>query len=49
MNEELRKTTNEEKTVSIKNDILNDFFSDMVDKRLIWMIFSFFQDSILKF
>ena len=35
MNEELRKTTNEEKTISIKNDILNDFFSGMVDKRLI--------------
>ena len=35
MNEELRKTTNEEKTVSIKNDILNDFLSVRVNKPLI--------------
>ena len=33
MNEELRKTINKNKTVSIKNDILNDFLSGMVDKR----------------
>ena len=35
MNEELRKTTNENKTVSIKNDILNDFLSGTVVKCLI--------------
>ena len=35
MNEELRKTTNKNKTISIKNSILIDFLSDMVDKRLI--------------
>ena len=35
MNEELRKTNNKNKTISIKNDILNDFLSGMVDKRLI--------------
>ena len=35
MNEELRKTTNKEKTITIKNDILNDFLSGMVDKCLI--------------
>ena len=35
MNEELRKTTNEEKAISLKNDILNDFLSGVVDKRLI--------------
>ena len=35
MNEELRKISNKEKTISIKNDTLNDFLSGMVDKRLI--------------
>ena len=35
MNEELRKKNNKEKTISIKNDILNDFLSGMVDKHLI--------------
>ena len=35
MNKELRKTTNTEKTISIKKDSLNDFLSDVVDKRLI--------------
>ena len=34
MNEELRKTTNQEKPISMKNDILNDFLSGLVDKRL---------------
>ena len=43
MNEELRKTTNEEKTVSIKNDILNDFLIVRVNKPLIWMFGSFLQ------
>ena len=42
MNEELRKISNKEKTISIKNDTLNDFLSGMVDKRLIWMLGSFF-------
>ena len=35
MNEELRKTTNKNKIISIKNGILNDFLSGMVVKRLI--------------
>ena len=35
INEELRKTTNKNKTISIKNDISNDFLSGMIDKRLI--------------
>ena len=35
MNEVLRKTTNKEKIISIENDSLNDFLSDMADKRLI--------------
>ena len=48
INEELRKTTNKNKTISIKNDILNDFLSGMVVKRLIWMFGSFLQDRILK-
>ena len=34
MNEELSKTANKEKTISIKNNILNDFWSGIVDKRL---------------
>ena len=42
MNEELRKIDNKVKTISIKNDTLNDFLSGMVDKRLIWMLGSFF-------
>ena len=35
MNEELRKTTNQNKTISRKNDILKYFSSGMVGKRLI--------------
>ena len=35
MNAKLKKQTNRGKTISIKNDILNDFLSSMVDKRLI--------------
>ena len=35
MNEELRKITNKEKTIRIKNDILNDFLKDVLDKRLV--------------
>ena len=35
MNEEVRKTTNKNKIVSIKNGILNDFLSGMIVKRLI--------------
>ena len=35
MNEELKqKKTNENKTISIRNYILNDFLIGMVDKRL---------------
>ena len=34
MNEELRKKTNKNKTISIKNGNLNDFLSGMVAKRL---------------
>ena len=48
MNEELRKTTNKNKTISIKNGILNDFLSGMVEKRLICMFSSFLQDRILR-
>ena len=48
MNEELRKTTNKNKTISIKNGILIDFLSGMVDKRLIWTFGSFLQDRILR-
>ena len=48
MNEELRKTTNINKTISIKNDFVNDFLSGMLDKGLIWMFGSFLQDRILK-
>ena len=48
MNEELRKTTNKNQTISIKNGILNDFLSGMVDKRLICMSGSFLQDCILR-
>ena len=48
MNEELRKAANKNKTISIKNDILNGFLSGMIDKRLIWMFGSFLQDCILK-
>ena len=33
MNKELRKTTNKNKTISIKNGILHGFLSGMVDKR----------------
>ena len=47
MNEELRKTTNKNKTISIKNDNLNDFLIGVVDKRLIWMFGSFLQERIL--
>ena len=47
MNEELRKATNKNKTISIKNGILNDFLSGMVDKRLICMFGSFLQGQIL--
>ena len=35
MNEELKKTTNKNKTISIKSGILNDFLTGMVNKRLI--------------
>ena len=35
MNKELRKKTNENKIISIKNDILDDFLSGMVVKHLI--------------
>ena len=35
MNEELRKNTTNNKAIGIKNVILNDFLSGMVDKRLI--------------
>ena len=35
VNEELRKTTNKNKIISLKNGILNDFLSGMVVKRLI--------------
>ena len=48
MNEELRKTTNKNKTINIKNDNLNDFLIGVVDKRLIWMFGSFLQERILK-
>ena len=34
-NEELRKTTNKNKIISITNSILNDFLSGMIVKRLI--------------
>ena len=34
MNKVLTKTTNKEKTISIKSDSLNDLLSDVVDKRL---------------
>ena len=46
INEELRKTTirinitNKNKTICIKNDILNDFLSGMVDKHLICFFFT---------
>ena len=36
MNEELRKTTNKNKTISVKNGILSDFLSGMVDKHSIY-------------
>ena len=49
MNEELKKKeTNENKTISIRNYILNGFLSGMVDKRLTWMFGSFLKDCILK-
>ena len=48
MNEELRKATNKNKSISIKNGVLNDFLSGMVDKRLIWMFCSFLEDRILR-
>ena len=35
MDDKLRETTNKEKTISIKNNFLNDLLSCMVDKRLI--------------
>ena len=41
MNEELRKATDKNKIISIKNDTLNDFLSSMIVKRLIWMFGSF--------
>ena len=48
MNEELRKTTNKNKIINIKNGILNDFLSGMIVKRLILMFGSFLQDRILR-
>ena len=48
MNKELGKTTNKNKTISIKNYILNDFLSEMVVKRLMWMFSSFLQERKLK-
>ena len=45
MKEESRKTTNKNKIISIKNDNLNDFLSDMVVKCLIWMFGSLLQDA----
>ena len=45
--EELRKKPNKNKTISIKNGILNDFLSGMVDKRSIRMFDPFLQDRIL--
>ena len=46
MKKQLRKT-NKEKTISMNDDILNDFLSGMVDKRLIRMFSYFLQDRIL--
>ena len=46
MNEELRKTTNKENTVSINNYIFNDFLSSMLDKPLILMLVSVLHDPI---
>ena len=48
MNEELRKTTNKNKIINIKNGILNDFLSGMIVKGLILMFGSFLQDRILR-
>ena len=48
MNEELRKKTDKNKIISIKNDISNDFLSSIVVKRLIWMFGSFLHDRILR-
>ena len=49
MNKELRKTNNKERTISIKNDILNNFLNGIVEKRLIRMFSSFLQDRTLKY
>ena len=48
MNEELRKTTNKENTISINNYIFNDFLSGMLDQPLISMFGSVLHDPILK-